>query len=125
MPNRKDPVDRIVGNNIRIYRVAKGLSQTDLANALGVTFQQVQKYEYGTNRIGPGRLAGLSKLLGVPINEFFESASDAGGDEANIVTELLVSPHAIRMLKALNRISDSETILSVVKLIETIAELRD
>ena len=67
-----DAVDKLVGRNIRILRLAKGLSQTELADALGVTFQQVQKYEKGTNRVGSGRLLKISAILGVKITDFFE-----------------------------------------------------
>jgi DNA-binding XRE family transcriptional regulator len=56
---------------IRLFRSAKGLTQTAVGDALGVTFQQVQKYERGANRIGPARLTKLSKLLGVPVSRFF------------------------------------------------------
>ena len=59
-----DAVDKLVGRNIRVLRLAKGLSQTELADALGVTFQQVQKYEKGTNRVGSGRLLKISGILG-------------------------------------------------------------
>ena len=59
-----DAVDKLVGRNIRVLRLAKGLSQTELADALGITFQQVQKYEKGTNRVGSGRLLKISGVLG-------------------------------------------------------------
>jgi transcriptional regulator with XRE-family HTH domain len=67
-----DAVDKLVGRNIRVLRLAKGLSQTELADELGVTFQQVQKYEKGTNRVGSGRLLKISAILGVKITDFFE-----------------------------------------------------
>ena len=89
-----------------------------------MTFQQVQKYEYGTNRIGPGRLAKLAKLLDVPVNQFFDGVPNERDEKVGVVTELLANPYAIRMLRALNRISDSETILSVVELAESIADAR-
>ena len=65
MMTRKGPdsIDRIVGRNIRIYRLQKGLTQTDLADELGLTFQQVQKYEKGTNRVGSGRLLKIATFL--------------------------------------------------------------
>ena len=67
-------MDKIVGRNIRIYRLAKGLSQTDLANKLGITFQQIQKYEKGTNRVGSGRLFEISTILGVSVIALFEGS---------------------------------------------------
>ena len=71
---RSSEADKIVGRNVRVYRLAKGLSQTQLGEQLGVTFQQVQKYENGTNRIGSGRLMQISRALEVPITAFFEGA---------------------------------------------------
>ena len=56
MAKRIEPVDKLVGQNIRIFRMAKGISQTELGNAVGVTFQQIQKYEKGANRVGSSRL---------------------------------------------------------------------
>ena len=69
---RDDVVDVLVGRNIRILRKQRRMSQTDLANKIGVTFQQVQKYENGTNRIASGRLFQIAKLLDVPVQALFE-----------------------------------------------------
>ena len=124
MSKRLDPIHRVVGNNIRIFQLAKGFSQQDLAKLLGVTYQQLQKYEYGTNGVGAGRLARLSKLLDTPISRFFENTLEPSGQNADSVTELLINPYAIRMLRALSRISDGETIVSIVMLAETITEVR-
>jgi transcriptional regulator with XRE-family HTH domain len=66
-----DPVDSYVGEQIRRFRLAKGKSQSKIADALGLTFQQVQKYEKGANRIAPGRLAKLADLFGISVSEFF------------------------------------------------------
>src|SRR5438105_14784181 len=68
---RPDPVDIEVGHRIRIERLARGLSQTALANQLGVTFQQVQKYEKGVNRVGAGRLTKIAGVLGIEVGTFF------------------------------------------------------
>ena len=69
---RPDPVDVEVGHRIRIERLARGLSQTALANQLGVTFQQVQKYEKGLNRISASRLHDIASALGIEVTVFFE-----------------------------------------------------
>lgn len=124
MPKRQDPVDVQVGKNIRIFRTAKGYSQTQLGKALGVTFQQVQKYEKGLNRVGSSRLAKLSKILGVPINRLFADGLESGNGmetSSEIVTDLLIKPYAIRMLRALANIPDQKTRRSLVILTETIA----
>jgi len=70
------PVDRSVGRRIRIVRVSRGLSQTALASQLGLTFQQLQKYEKGTNRVSASKLHDIARILGVEVRSFFEDASD-------------------------------------------------
>ena len=75
--SRSGPIDIHVGARVRLRRNLLGISQTDLGKALGVTFQQVQKYEKGTNRISASRLFNLSRVLGEPISYFFEDLSPA------------------------------------------------
>jgi len=80
MSKRVGPIDELVGRNIRIFRKAKGLSQARLGSTVGVTFQQIQKYEKGANRIGPSRLAKIATALEVPISRLFDtSASSTDG----------------------------------------------
>jgi transcriptional regulator with XRE-family HTH domain len=79
MTKAPNPIDRHVGTRLRMRRVQAGLSQEKLGEALGITFQQVQKYEKGTNRIGASRLQLAAKVLNVPVNFFFEG-SDAGAE---------------------------------------------
>lgn len=125
MKKRPDPIDVLVGNNVRILRLEKGLSQSDLAGRLGITFQQIQKYEKGINRIGSGRLARLSQVLGVAVGRFFQG-SEAGATVAmppEALTDLLARPYAIRMLKALANIPNNATRLSLVQLTESMGEL--
>ncbi len=127
MTKRSDPIDALVGNNVRILRLEKKLSQSDLAGRLGVTFQQVQKYEKGINRIGSGRLARLSQVLGVSVSRFFQG-SEAGitcGMPPEALTDLLTKPYAIRMLKALASVSNNATRLSLVQLAESMAGMDD
>lgn len=118
------PVDRLVGQNIRIFRNAKKLSQTDLGNAVGISFQQIQKYERGTNRVGSSRLAQIAEILEVPVARFFDNA--AGGADGpvagQIVTDLLGVRHAVPMLKAFARISSDGVRRSLVSLAESIAK---
>ncbi len=123
MAKRVEQVDRLVGQNIRIFRTAKGISQTELGNAIGVTFQQVQKYENGVNRVGSSRLAKIANALDAPISSFFEnSANSADGVVAgSIVTDLLITPYAVRMLEAFSRLQSDDLRRSVVALMETIA----
>ena len=83
---RPDPVDVEVGHRIRIERLARGLSQTALANQLGVTFQQVQKYEKGVNRVGAGRLTKIAEVLGVPVGSFFSGKEMLEGEPGRTAT---------------------------------------
>lgn len=125
MKKRPDPIDILVGNNVRILRLEKRLSQSDLAERLGITFQQIQKYEKGVNRIGSGRLARLSQVLGVSISRFFQGSDVGitGGMPPEALTDLLAKPYAIRMLKALANVSNNAMRLSLVQLAESMAEV--
>src|SRR5215469_11494915 len=74
---RPSLIDIAVGRNVRLWRMAKGLSQAQLADRLGITFQQVQKYEAGVNRIGTGRVVEIAAVLEVPISLLFEGTGDS------------------------------------------------
>src|SRR6202048_1057728 len=86
-PKRPTSIDIAVGRNVRIWRMAKGLSQAQLAQRLGITFQQVQKYEVGANRIGTGRLVKAAAILGIPIAALLEDT--AGADPAGSLLALI------------------------------------
>ncbi len=126
---RPDPVDVEVGHRIRIERLARGLSQTALANQLGVTFQQVQKYEKGVNRVGAGRLTKIAEVLGVPVGAFFtgkevlDSEERGEGDEASPLKLLTVSG-AFRLLRAYADIEDGNLRRSIVDLVEQVSARR-
>jgi transcriptional regulator with XRE-family HTH domain len=76
-------IDVAVGRNVRVWRMAKGLSQTQLASRLGVTFQQIQKYEVGADRIGTGRLVKVAAILGIPIAALFDG-TESGHQGLNV-----------------------------------------
>src|SRR6202008_2707432 len=77
MPKKKaNPIDAQVGNRVRLRRMLIGMSQERLGELLGLTFQQVQKYEKGVNRIGAGRLFEVARILGVPIDYFYEGVTN-------------------------------------------------
>lgn len=125
MPRVVDSVDKIVGRNIRIQRLAKGLSQTELANALGVTFQQVQKYEKGTNRVGSGRLLLISKALGVPLLDLFEGSKlPASKSDDKSPFDLLTDPLSLRLVRAFSAITKQQVRHSLVALVESMMENR-
>jgi transcriptional regulator with XRE-family HTH domain len=98
------PIDRIVGHRLRLARTSRKLSQTQLAEASGITFQQVQKYEKGTNRVSASRLFEFATLLGLEISYFFEGGAETnGGDKTKVASETFfdVSQVDIEILKAL------------------------
>jgi transcriptional regulator with XRE-family HTH domain len=126
-----NPIDKHVGSRVRMRRMMLGMSQEKLGNNLGLTFQQVQKYEKGTNRIGASRLQQISQILQVPVSFFFEGAPALGGspradgmDEAPspaYVSDFLATSDGLALTKAFMRISDSKLRRRIVDLVEQIA----
>jgi transcriptional regulator with XRE-family HTH domain len=118
-PKSPSAIDVAVGRNVRIWRMAKGMSQARLANRLGVTFQQVQKYEIGANRIGTGRLVKAAGVLGIPISALFDGAD--GAEPSRSFLALLHDARSFRLAHAFAAIKDSALRLSLVNLVEKIA----
>ena len=123
---RPDPVDIEVGHRIRIERLARGLSQTALANQLGVTFHQVQKYEKGVNRVGAGRLTKIAEVLGIEVGAFFSGKDVLDAERSKVVGEasplkLLTVSGAFRLLRAYGEIEDGELRRAIVDLVEQIS----
>jgi len=116
------PVDVVVGQNVRIGRLQKGLSQTELGARIGVTFQQIQKYEKGANRIGASRLQQIADVLRVPIPTLFDGAPTAYHSCQRSVQGLLAKPLALRLLLAFDKINDEAARLAVVHLVESIPQ---
>lgn len=121
MPKQTTDVDRLVGLRITTLRKARGLSQTALGAAVGVTFQQVQKYEKGQNRVGAGRLSEIARLLDVPVSAFFEDGE--GGEQSEDVFGFLSLAGAVDLLRAYSAIPDEQTRRDVVSLVRTAARL--
>jgi transcriptional regulator with XRE-family HTH domain len=127
---RKEPrlMDRHVGSRVRMRRMMLGLSQEKLGEDCGITFQQIQKYEKGVNRIGASRLAQIAELLQVPVSFFFEGAEThprldkADAEAASEVDRFVTSADGIRLTRAFARITSAETRRSLVELAERIAE---
>ena len=116
-----DPLDVMVGARIRIFRTHCGMSQSDLAEKIGVAFQQVQKYEKGTNRVGASRLSRIAAVLGVSIGELFEASAEKPGD-AKSPFRLLAGRDALRVLTAFSRMSDPRVRRAIAQLVETVAD---
>lgn len=129
---RANPVDKHVGERVRMRRMLLGMSQERLGEQLGLTFQQVQKYEKGVNRIGASRLFDLAQVLGVPIQFFYESMSaavsghhaaggfaDKPGD--TYVADFLSNRDSVELNKAFARITDPRIRRSIVDMVRSIA----
>jgi transcriptional regulator with XRE-family HTH domain len=121
------PVDGFVAQRLRALRKAKGLSQSQLGSELGLTFQQIQKYEKAVNRIGAGRLFEVARILGVPINEMYpESGSEVGngdlGDGVKRVSEFALSAEGWRLCNAFLNIKNRQTRKTLVALVLELAE---
>src|SRR6478736_6989693 len=124
-----NPVDKYVGSRVRMRRIMLGMSQEKLGEALGLTFQQVQKYEKGTNRVGASRLQQIADILQVPVSFLFEGApSDPrdgkGFGEApspNYVADFLATSEGLALTRAFTRIPDAKLRRSIVDLVEQIA----
>src|ERR1700759_1105785 len=123
-----NPVDIQVGNRVRIRRMLIGMSQERLGDLLGLTFQQVQKYEKGVNRIGAGRLYEVSRILGVPIDFFYEGVGEqlAGrvfAEEASPpVMEFVASGEGLQLSLAFMKIKDAKVRKQVLDLVKSLAE---
>jgi len=125
-----NPIDKHVGSRVRMRRVLIGMSQERLGDALGLTFQQVQKYEKGINRIGASRLQQISNILGMPVEFFFEGAPATevrAGDGFNevsdtpYVADFLASNEGVQLNRAFLRIRDPKLRRRVVDLVTAIA----
>ena len=123
-----NPVDEHVGSRLRLRRQVMGMSQEKLGEALGVTFQQVQKYERGTNRVGASRLYDLARVLGVPVNFFYEGLDGgpiegmAEGGQEPIVYDFIRSPEGVALAMAVSEIKDRSVRRHIVDLAKSIAK---
>ena len=125
-----NPIDKHVGSRVRMRRMMLAMSQEKLGDALGLTFQQVQKYEKGTNRIGASRLQQIAQILQVPVSFFFEGAPSLQSGEielskdapsASYVSEFLATSEGLSLTKAFMRIQDARIRRRIVDLVEEIA----
>jgi len=123
-----NPIDKHVGSRVRMRRMMLSMSQEKLGDALGLTFQQVQKYEKGTNRIGASRLQQIAHFLQVPVSFFFEGAPQSAGhggmSEAPspaYVADFLATSDGLSLTKAFMRIKSNKLRRRIVDLVEQIA----
>ncbi|MBX3530612.1 MAG: helix-turn-helix transcriptional regulator [Rhizobiaceae bacterium] len=127
---RPNPIDVHVGSRIRLRRNMIGMSQEKLGELLGITFQQIQKYEKGSNRVGASRLQAISSILSVPVAFFFEDApgqepAQAGfGEEAsaNYVVDFLNSAEGLQLSRAFVRIGDPKVRRRIIDLVKSLVD---
>jgi transcriptional regulator with XRE-family HTH domain len=122
------PIDRHIGARIRARRTLIGMSQEKLGEALGLTFQQVQKYEKGTNRVGSGRLQEIGDILGVPVTYFFEGQegerkTKEGSPVVQEIEEFLSQKDSIELLSAFNAITDTHVRRALINMARASAGL--
>lgn len=129
---RANPIDGHVGGRVRLRRMLLGMSQEKLAEKLGLTFQQVQKYEKGINRIGASRLYELSQLLGVGVDFFYQDAPTgdapptgapgfAEPSSENYIVDFLNSREGLELNRAFTRITDPKVRRSIIELVRSLA----
>lgn len=131
MTKTPNPIDQHVGNRVRMRRTMLGFSQEKLGGALGLTFQQVQKYEKGTNRIGASRLQAISKILDVPPSFFFDGAPTSGDNAADgfrdastvpYVPDFVTTAEGLQLNRAFARIRNPKVRKRIVELVAVLAE---
>ena len=136
MPKKQaNPVDAHVGHRVRLRRMLVGMSQERLGELLGLTFQQVQKYEKGVNRIGAGRLYELAGILGVPVSFFYEGMNGAAGPEGQggeqaqgtgpsppAVMEFVATGEGLQLSLAFMKIRDGKVRRKILDLVRSLAE---
>jgi transcriptional regulator with XRE-family HTH domain len=127
---KPNPIDVHVGSRIRLRRNMLGMSQEKLGESLGITFQQIQKYEKGTNRVGASRLQAISSILGVAVSFFFEDAPGGESVEtrglaedgsASFVVDFLNSAEGLQLNRAFVQIADAKVRRKVLELVKALA----
>jgi transcriptional regulator with XRE-family HTH domain len=119
-PDAPDPVDIHVGKQLRMHRLARGVSQQDLAEALSVSFQQIQKYESGANRISASKLYKAARALGIAPSTVFEGLDvDDGGNVLGQFADFIAAPSSIRVAAAFPQLTAAQQRI-LADLVETL-----
>jgi transcriptional regulator with XRE-family HTH domain len=119
-PRAPKAIDIFVGSRIRLLRMQRKMSQGSLGKMLGLTYQQIQKYENGTNRLGASRLNDVANALNVSVSDLFSGAKDAE-HKSFTAPQVAVDPQAFRIAEAFVKISDKEIRKLLIRFVETIA----
>ena len=126
--DRSNDIDEYVARQIRAYRKQLGLSQADLAEKLGISFQQIQKYEKGANRVSAGRLFKLAKLFGIPIAALYPPTGEhleealVKAKDVKAISDFMLSADGWRLFRAFLRLKDQHKRSKIIALVEEIAE---
>ena len=119
-----NPIDVVVGQNIRFQRRAKSLSQEELGERLGLTFQQIQKYEKGANRTSAGRLVQIAAVLGVGVMTLFDGVDTEKARANKTLSELVKDQKAIDLLQAFASVKETKLRAAIVEFVEQIVDSR-
>jgi len=122
MPDAPSPIDVHVGRRIRLRRTLLGMSQEKLGKAIGLTFQQVQKYEHGANRVGASRLFRIAQVLGVPISFFFD---EIPAEAPGTLSDAGKSPETLELARRYRRIAEPKVRRRVLDLVMSLARHGD
>jgi transcriptional regulator with XRE-family HTH domain len=115
-------IDKLVGRNIRVHRLAAEFTQEELGEKLGVTFQQVQKYEKGTNRVGSGRLYEIAEILEVPLKSFFDGETQQKDSRNSSPFDLLADSMTMQMAREFGKMTDNKTRRAILAVVEVMVE---
>jgi transcriptional regulator with XRE-family HTH domain len=113
-------VDKLIGRNIRVHRLAKEMTQEVLGEGLGVTFQQVQKYEKGTNRVGSGRLYEIAEILEVPVQSLFDGETPHEESRNSSPFDFLTDAMTMQMAREFGKMTDNKTRRAILAVVETL-----
>lgn len=125
---KPNPIDVHVGSRIRLRRNMLGFSQEKLGESLGITFQQIQKYEKGTNRVGASRLQAISSILNVPVSFFFEDAPGSAAqpigfaedNDSSYIVDFINSSEGVQLTRAFTKITDPKIRRKIIDLVRTL-----
>jgi transcriptional regulator with XRE-family HTH domain len=115
-------IDKLIGRNIRVYRLAKDMTQEELGEKLGVTFQQVQKYEKGINRVGSGRLYQIAEVLDVPVKSFFAGETKQNNFNTPSPFDLLADAMTMQLAREFGKMTDNKMRRAILAVVEAMVK---